>query len=298
MKLWNIKVPNKPLAIAALGDIQFTGKGPRTQMGCSVSHLKEHLEWVTKGLKFGSGRMHPLRDHHVQWIGTGDMVDLMSPSNRDRYRMSGLYSSTTRVVDWRLAEIVEELAEILAPYMKGKVVTLCRGHHWFGWESNKLPYKDTDRYLGALLGMEDKHNQGVTESQCIVTFEWPNGAKYRVLAMHGQGNGQTLAYGINKLMKLSGGWDCVDAIFSGHYHKLTSAKTPRLRVSETGNRILDRDIRLVTSGSFLRGYILDDELYPEMGQMPPLSIGSAAISVYPKKKTGGIWEFETVSLER
>ena len=298
MKLQTIKVPDKPLGIAALGDIQFTGGKLRTQMGCSVSHLKEHLEWATKGLKVGKAHIFPLKGHHLQWIGTGDYIDLLSPSNRDRYRMSGLYSSATRVVDWRFAEIVEELAEILAPYLKGKMVTLCRGHHWFQWSSEKLPYMDSERYLGALLGMEDKPNQGVTESQTVITFKWPNGAKYNVLAMHGEGNGQSLAYGINKLARLIGGWDAIDAVFSGHFHKLTSAKTPRLRVSENGTRVLDRDIRMLTSGSFLRGYVLDDEMYPEVKQLAPLSLGSSVLSVYPKKKVDGAWEFETLTLER
>jgi hypothetical protein len=292
MKLWEIKVPNKPLAIAAIGDIQYTGKG-KIQMGCSLSHLKDHLEWVTKGKH--------LRDHHVQWVGCGDYVDLMSPSNRDRYRMSGLYSSTKRVVDHALVGIVEDLAKILAPHMRGKTATLCRGHHWFhfeGWRKAGLPCEDTDRYLGALLGMEEKRNWGVTERQCVISFKWPNGAVYRALAMHGEGNGKSLAYGINKLKELSGGWDEIDLLISGHFHKLTAAKTPRLRVSPNGKRLLERDMRMITSGSLLRGYILDDELYPEQGQMPPLSLGSAAVSVYPKKKVDGHWEFETVSLER
>ena len=290
MKLQTIQVPDKPLAVAALGDIQFTGSKPRTQMGCNISHLKEHLDWAINGSH--------LKGHHVQWIDTGDNVDLMSPSNRDRYRMSGLYSSTTRVIDWHLAEIVEELAEIISPYVKGKLVTICRGHHWFEWSSDKLPFMDTERYLGALLGMESKPNPGVTESQTVVTFKWPNGAKYKVLAMHGEGNGQTLSYGINKLVRLMGGWDGIDAVISGHFHKLTAAKTPRLRVSQNGTKLLERDIRLLTSGSFLRGYMLDDEMYPETKQWPPLSLGSAALSVYPKKKVDGEWEFETVSLER
>lgn len=116
--------------------------------------------------------------------------------------------------------------------------------------------------------------------------------------MHGEGNGQSLAYGINKLLKLAGGWESVDAIISGHFHKLASAKTPRIRPSSDGKQLHERDIRLVTSGSFLKGYMLDDELYPEEKQWPPLSLGAAALSVYPKKKVDGQWEFDTVSLER
>jgi hypothetical protein len=48
MNLITIDVPDKPLAIAAIGDIQFTGLD-KMQMGCSVDHLKEHLNWLDKG---------------------------------------------------------------------------------------------------------------------------------------------------------------------------------------------------------------------------------------------------------
>jgi hypothetical protein len=290
MNLITIDVPDKPLAIAAIGDIQFTGLD-KMQMGCSVDHLKEHLNWLDKGSH--------LKGHTVRYIGTGDYVDLMSPSNRERYRVSGYYSTAARTIEGAYAGIVEKLAKILAPHMKGKTVTLCKGHHWFqfqNWRKLGLPCEDTDRYLGYLLGLKEEKDWGITEALVAVTFKWPNGARYRVMATHGEGNGQTLTYAINKLVRQAYGWEGIHAMFMGHTHRLTGGKAGKLEITDTA--VVERDFWVASCGSFLKGFIKDDELYPEKGQMGPLAIGGAALSVYPKKKKEGRWLFESVLLER
>jgi hypothetical protein len=298
VRIIDVDVPDKPIAIAAIGDIQFTGTG-NLQMGCSVKHLKEHLEWLANGSH--------LKGHEVYYCGTGDMVDMMSPSNREAYRYSGIYSSSKRVISYQMKGIVDELAEIILPYMKGRTVTLCRGHHWFYFDDWKkhpdlfgadYSCEDTDTYLGRLLGFSKDGDPpyGVTEGLAHITFRWPNGATYQVLVTHGEGNGQTMTYGINKQAKLASLWEDIDAMIMGHTHKLASAKLGRMRISS--KKLVEREIRLITSGSFLKGYLVDDEVYAEMKQLGPLALGASAISVYPKEKKRGRWLFESVTLER
>ncbi|MHC4371817.1 MAG: hypothetical protein ACYSW8_29755 [Planctomycetota bacterium] len=231
MDILTCRLPeNKPLAIAPLGDIQYGNEG------CSLKLLKEHLEWIDED--YGTA--------DLRFIGTGDYIDLMSPSNRDRYKASGLYNSARRAIDATFAEYVQHLAELLKPHLEGKVTTLCRGHHWMGWEDDEwlfqnhpeltmgLP-RDSDRYLSFLLGSHTnsagnvRRNWGVTEKVAYVSYVWPNGKRFNVLAFHGEGNGATLTYTLNKLDKFAGHWDDVDCIVMGHTHKLGGVPKQKLR---------------------------------------------------------------------
>jgi len=275
MRIFDVAVYKQRLLVAPVGDIQFTGSA--NVGGCSESALRSYLTEIR--------RLAEVNDAQVAWIGTGDYVDLMSPSNRVRYRASGLYSTAGRMVSSAVSGIVAELAAVLREYMEPhEIVALCYGHHYFTYDMGDnneevLPWRDTDVHLACELGMSQREHQGLVHGLGCVTFQFQEGgATYRVLFEHGQGNGQMLAYGLNKLDKIAGGWEGVDAHVMGHVHKIGISKKARLMLDERGE-LCHRDIMLLTSGTFLRGYVAESVLYPEMKQLPPLPLGSSAVLV-------------------
>ena len=272
MRVYTNNVPEKIL-IVPFGDIQFTGLYTETKGGCSVKYLEHFLSIIN--------RLADSLDAKPYFIGTGDYVDLISPSNRSRYMASGLYSPARRVITHSVWTIVEELYEILRPFMApSQIVSLCRGHHWFSYDPDlELPYTDTDRHLAAMFNLAKREDHGVCEAAGLADFRFSNGVSYRVQFQHGQGNGQSLAYGLNKLDKMASGWEGVDAHIMGHTHKQGAIKKARLDIRD--GKIIHRDIRLITSGSFLKGWELNEVLYPEEKQMGPLALGGAAIYVEP-----------------
>lgn len=270
MRLYEVSVKKRVLLVP-IGDIQFTGTDPAISGGCSVRYLRYFLAQVT--------RIARDLKAEIRWIGTGDYTDLISPSNRAGYLASGLYSPAKRVISDAVHDVVEELHGILKEFIRGRdIVTLCRGHHWFLYDDSlELPYRDTDKHLAALFGLAKRDDRGVCEAAGLASVQFESGAVYRVLFQHGQGNGQSLAYGLNKLDKLAGAWEEVDAHVMGHTHKSGAIKKAKLRVQD--GEIVHRDVRLITSGAFLRGWVEGEVLYPEEKQLGAIPLGGSALFV-------------------
>jgi hypothetical protein len=223
----------------------------------------------------------------LSFIGTGDYIDALTPSNRARYRASGLYASARRrILDTTLHPLVTQVAKLLAPMM-WRTAVLCQGHHWFEYDTDhptlsklqslRTPILHSDAYLASLLRTK------FAPGHVMVNYNFKSGGTYRVLAWHGQGNGQTLAYGLNKLARKSGGWEGIDAILMGHTHKLGSLVETRLRLER--GKVRDRSIPLVNSGSYLRAYLINEQTYVEDAGLNGLALGGAAIRVRKKGRS-------------
>jgi hypothetical protein len=186
---------------------------------------------------------------------------------------------------------VTEVYKLLKPY-KNNFAVLCMGHHWFEYKfqpgvtpdqaaliqglKGEAPAQTSDEQLARLLGCR------LVQSHVLVRYKFPSGKHYNVLAWHGSGNGQSLAYGLNKLVKKSAGWEGIDAIAMGHTHKLGAVAETRLQ--PTATKVVARNIPLVNSGSYLRGYVEDDVTYVEDAGLNALALGGAVIRVRDVKK--------------
>lgn len=274
MKIIPIDVNADVINIVALGDIQYGNEG------FSDKALRLFLQDVTEDSV----------NAPLSIIGTGDYIDAMSPSNRERYRASGLYSSLRRrIQSHTLRTLVHELFDRYLTPFAGQFAVLCRGHHWFNYEwepdvdpnsiaeeqrlPGETPALTSDSHLARLLDTQ------LASHHVLVSYRFPSGRTYNVLAWHGAGNGVTLTYGLNKLVRASSGWEQIDAIFMGHTHKLGAVAETRLRVSEDGKDVIARSIPLVNSGSYLRGYLINDCAYPEDKGLNALALGGAMLRV-------------------
>lgn len=276
MRVIDVPVSTTNITIAPLGDIQYGNEG------FSQSHFTKAVH-----------RLNSIENLHI--IGTGDYLDCMSPSNREAYRKSGLYSSSKRTFQTGAIEPqVHELFNMLPT--EANYVALCKGHHYFeydhGYEDRELLVerfgdlipRNTDQHLAFLLGAE------YVPVMVLVNFRFSSGQVYRVLAWHGEGNGQTLAYGLNKMMRTAAGFEGIDAIFMGHTHKLATGADVRIRYDDEKGDFTDRPVMLLNSGSFLKAYLKGNVAYPETGGLPSLALGHGAITVAPLGKK---WDVET-----
>ena len=140
-------MPWEPLLIMPVGDIQYDGPDG----AADLSRLARHLKW---GMAQG-----------VWFLGMGDFVDFLSPSNRDRLGKAGLYDTATKGID-RLATMMEdELLQVIES-TRGRWIGLLQGHHYFnhldGTTSDTRFAKALDTpYLGdcALIRVTFKDDQ-------------------------------------------------------------------------------------------------------------------------------------------
>lgn len=255
-------LPSRDVIVCPIGDTQYGNPA------CSVKYVNRYLNW-TKELAFRVGAQR-------RFIGTGDYLDLMSPSNRARYRASGLYSSTLRTLrDLAVEPTVRQTYELLGPHLTGETVALCQGHHWMHFDEEGLKDESgqehfhSDKWLAAMVGAP------FVQGAVLVKFVFPSGRIYRILATHGQGNGASLSYGINKLDKQSSSWEAIDAFAMGHSHKAGIVASTRIR--EEDGKLVSRQVPLITCGGFMKAYLVDEVNYPEEQQLSSLALSATAL---------------------
>jgi hypothetical protein len=258
------KLETSGVVIAPFGDFQYGNNA------CSVSYARRYFDFVKE-----TARAY---DVPYYFLGMGDYMDLMSPSNRSRYKQSGLYGSTRRSIEERTAvPIMQEAYEILQPYMEGRTLALCQGHHWMALEFGMIdsigfPHYHTDTWLAAMLGCKN-----FVEGAAIVKFEFPSGRIYKVHITHGEGNGSTMVYGLNKLGRQSKSWEGIDCFAMGHTHKVGFAA--EVSIYEEDGQLRARQKPLLTSGAFMRSYLVGEINYPEEKQLGALALGGTILLV-------------------
>jgi hypothetical protein len=213
------------------------------------------------------------------FIGTGDYIDMMSPSNRQAYRQSGLYSSTMRAINDRtVTSILYEAEELLKPHLEDNTILMAQGHHWMfadeysdGFYSSKrdITTYHTDKYLAYQMGAR------FVQSAAILKIKFDSGRVYKIMSTHGQGNGATLTYGLNKQSKAMGSWTDIDAYFMGHTHKAGLVAAAQLY--EKDGELEARQTVVMTCGAFLKSYLVNEVHYPEEKHLAPLALSAGAL---------------------
>ena len=271
MKIISYKAKQDSIVIAPFGDLQYGNEA------CSLKSAKKYLEFA----KEVSKRFRC----ELKFLGTGDYIDLMSPSNRERYKASGIYASSRRLIEGRATmPLMRELRDFLKPYMgavkgESRTIALCQGHHYMLLENGGAKSSDgsrhfhTDTWLGAELGMQPDN---FVEAAAIVKIEFPNGRVYRIHITHGQGNSSaTGTYGLNKLSRQSNSWEAIDCFVMGHTHRAGVSDIVQLR--ERDGDLVSRQSPLLTSGAFMKSYLTDQINYPEAQQLGGVALGGIVL---------------------
>lgn len=275
MELATFKVERKvadhsPLVIAPIGDIQWAGeRGPT-----SKDVLKRHLDRCLK--------------LNAWYIGLGDYIDFMSPSNRQRMKQAALYDTAEDVVDDKALELTWELFEKFLKPTKGRWLGMLHGHHYTQLRSGET----TDQRLCQML---ETRFLG-TSAYVRLQFSTPKSndrSNVVIWAHHGCGGGQKAGAPLGKIEDMAASFPGADIYIMGHTTKSPVAPVERIYPRWHGNNAPDlvhKRIYLINSGGFARGYGYGSKQgsvpmggYVEQGMMKPASLGAPIIRITPER---------------
>ena len=265
---WPSRRNHKPLMIAPIGDIQWSGKRGVT----AGDTLKRHID---KCMKLDA-----------LFLGTGDYTDFMSPSNRQRFKAAALYDSAKDVVDDAALELVHELYEDYLKPTKGRWLGLCHGHHWAQLRTGDT----TDMRLCQML---DAKFLGTCAYIRIVFHSHGSRFSLVLFVHHGCGGGMKMSAPLNKIENLLPYWDA-DVFLLGHMSKQVAAPVNRITPRWHGfgsPDLVHRKVYMVGCGSFARGYVewakqgrIPMGSYVEQRLLNPVSLGAPLIKIVPRVK--------------
>ncbi len=260
--------------IAPLGDLQYTGR----EEDMAGSYLRRHLAYCQ-----GKG---------AYYIGTGDYVDLMSPSNRSKLKSAGLYDNTIRTIEDKAAEMVKRLYKQYLEETTGQWLGMVHGHHYADCGDGRT----TDQTLADLLGCPYLG----TCAYVRVVFHGPGARMGHVnlWVHHGTGSGKAGA-ALNKLENLAANWEA-DVFVMGHTTKLSAAPISRIYPDFSGKtgRLHHKKIYLVNAGGWSKAYAAHSQRdgrpagdYAEAGMMAPAALGGSLLKV-TARWSGRTWKPE------
>ena len=260
-------LPWEPLLIMPIGDIQYDGPDG----AADLPRLARLIEW-------GMAR-------NVWFLGMGDFVDFLSPSNRDRLQKAGLYDTAQQVVDRAAGQLEDEIGEILAP-TTGRWIGLLQGHHYFVHLDGTT--SDTRRanllkapFLGDCVIIRVTFKEGVNRGATTI----------KIWAHHGHGGAGVLpTAGLNRLYHQKVRYPNVRLFLMGHVPQLGHVVTDGLDVTSKGSpQIIHEDTHYVMTGGYARAYQQGSHLagrpqggYAEKRMLPPAVLGSPVIQLTPE----------------
>ena len=256
------------MRVMFIGDIQWAGKKAH---GSALGKLKEN---IAEGLERGA-----------YFVGMGDMIDFMSPSNRQRLRAAALYDTAEDVIDEKAMELVYELYELALKSTKGRWLGMVEGHHF-----SQLKTGDTtDMRLCTMLKAPFLGTCG------LLHLVFTRGARAKtgvnLWVHHGHGNGQTSYYPLARLERFAADQEGVDVFAIGHTTKLGVIRKNRMGyVWKAGSRgkAYHRTVYLIGTGGYSRAYVEGSKQgqvprggYAEQQMLSPAVIGSPTLIIRP-----------------
>lgn len=264
--------------IIPLSDIQLDPVRRGQPRRAHIRRLRDTLEWGVY--------------HGAYFFGVGDYVDVASPSNRAALKSTRMYDTLKDTLEEKAEETLLELQEILAP-TRGRWLGLLEGHHLWEFEDGST----TDTRLADFLGCRFLGTSGYVFARLTPLSPKHRQPTFKLWGWHGEGGGATAAAPLNKLEKKVGEHNA-DVYVMGHYHRRGAIPKARLDIigGERGGdpEVVHKDIWLVSSGSFMRGYLQGSRMegrpqgsYPEQRGLPPAGLGAMAIYARPRPQGDG-----------
>lgn len=273
MELVSYTIPRKvadhtPVIVAPIADIQWAGKRGPTAKDTLRRHLDRCLEL------------------NAWYVGLGDYIDFLSPSNRQRLRAAALYDTAEDVIDDKAMDLVQELYELYLKPTKGRWLGMLHGHHFASLKTGET----TDQRLCQML---DTRFLG-TSAYIRLQFTGGHGrANVVIWAHHGCGGGMKAAAPLNKLENLAPHWEA-DIFLLGHMTKRATAPIERVIPRWHGQNAPDlvhKEVHLAGCGGFSKGYVVGARQgrvpmggYVEQRMLNPTSLGAPIIRITPKRR--------------
>lgn len=266
----SLYLPYREAIIMPIGDVQYAG-GDKND-ACDVDRFQRHMEW---GMKRGA-----------YFLGMGDYLDTLSPSQRAALKKLEMYDSTEDMVEEILGQRLEKFKKLVKG-TEGRWLGLLEGHHYAEFADGTTTDTRLCQYLKApFLGdcamVRVNFADSKVRSSCII---W---------AHHGVGNGRLLSSPLNALEHVVKAFSA-DVYLIGHQHKKVAGPLDRIFVQWEADppQIKHRRIIMACTGGFLRGYMQGHQrsgraqgTYVEQRMMNPTSLGGIVIYARPRSSTG------------
>lgn len=262
----SLTLPMKEVRVAVIGDIQYDGPDGAVDL----DRLERHIKWCVQ--------------HDCYFVGTGDYVDFLSPSNRARLKAAALYDTASDIIDQKAKQLENEVFEILKP-TRGRWLGLVQGHHYHEYSDGTT----TDTSLASRLGSPFLGDAGIVSLKLKDRF---NHTQYAHLYVwHGQGGGSTKG-GLDGIFRRLALGISADVYVMGHFTQRGAWPEQRLYVDHRGNKEPRLDYRpywCVLGGGWMLGYKHGHKFagrpqgtYVEQRGLRPVQLGGPIIYLRPK----------------
>ena len=270
----SLTLPWEEIQIMPIGDVQLGSRG------VDIDRLKMQIKWANDQTAAGGPP--------VYFIGMGDYIDVMSPSNREAWRSTRLYDSVRQAMEDKATELENEFLRLVAG-TEGRWLGLLHGHHYFEHEDGttsdtRIAQALQSTYLGTCAFVSVTFTKRVEEGarsgrslRCVI---W---------AHHGAGNGVTPHAPLTRLTNIMQFFEA-DIYILGHETKRPVVPVPRIYMSDHAPyRLIARKKILAGTGGFTKGYEAHstniggraEGSYVEQAMMNPVSLGSILLKIRP-----------------
>ena len=248
------------------------------QVGATGVADKAFREHVNEGIA----------DPLARFIGVGDYVDSVSPSNQATldvaFARGDLYDTPARMLRTAADAYRDEFLKLVEG-TEGRWDALLRGHHTYKYsvkrDDGSTLLRNTDLDIAEALGAPYLGGIGREKDMAMLSYVFPGRGKknvLRVFVWHGEGGGQSFASPLNQLERMARQHPAHVYIIA-HHHKLVAGRYVRLNQEiDATTKLRATDAAIVAAGSWLRGFMPEDVTYAEDAGYAPLAIGAPLIT--------------------
>lgn len=243
------------------------------------------IQWTLDREKVSEKRLLETINHGLEedafFLGTGDYVDAVSPSNRAVLR--DMYEDTRDFIEAGASMALDDLYHSVLQPTTGCWLSLVEGHHF-------MEYRDGSTSDTRLARMLQTNHLGTMGYIRVDVTDWPRPVYF--LVWHGSGAGQSAGAMANKIDRMRQIAEA-DVYVMGHMTRLTHVPMNKLVMDpDDPTHLIHRTYHLVGSGGYERGYqdgrregIVPRGTYVEKQAMRPTALGSPIIRVRPDRIT-------------
>lgn len=217
---------------------------------------------------------------NTYFFGMGDYLDLLSASERDFMGRSGLHESTTQTLESFYFSKVREYCDELK-FMKGKLLGMMEGNHHIRFSDG------TTTAMTLCQQLKAKYLGDCAATKISLRFPSHNSTREIVIVSHhGVGGGRTSGAQFNSLDQMASGFEGADIYVMGDNHQRGAVPVQRLFVTKNhlGSPIVKaKEILLMRSGSFLKGYVPGKSSYVVDANMRPSCLGAIRVDITPTR---------------
>lgn len=206
------------------------------------------------------------------YLGMGDYIDFMSPSNRDSLKKAKVYQQSREYIDEAARGLSEEFVALVKEQTQGKWLGMLSGHHFYEYSDGTT----TDQYIARELDAPFLGRCGH-----ITVKLTGHGKVYggiNIWAHHGEG---ARKYPAGKIVdNVAPHWPEVDLFFMGHMHESDAARIARFTVDSQGDLVTRNSLAVVT-GAWLEPSVAGQSTYIEDKMLRPRATGAPVVLVEP-----------------